>query len=273
MESHIDRILRGEVGRAHSVLTFPEEKLELTVFPNEDTEGVFHVLSDRNSTIDGMIVPSEPRMVCDSVTVEAGKAEVHFHFHSKGLEEGSIVKGDIAIISEEGEYRLPFSVSVVMKYPDSSQGTIKNLFHFTNLARNHFDEAVNVFYSPEMSNIFKGQDKRTLNLYKAFSLYPDSGVNVEQYLIAVHKKSPVIFTIEPDIIEITEEAELNKTLEIKIRKSGWGYLKIQPKTSGDFIKLEKDVIGEKDFEGDTATVGFTIDKERLQKEQTGEGSS
>ena len=115
MESHISRILSGEFGKKHKGLSFPEEKLELTVFPNEDTEGVFHVHSERKGSIDGMIVSSESRMECDNVKVENDRSEVHFTFRGKGLSEGTVVKGDIAIISEEGEYRLPFSVSVVMK--------------------------------------------------------------------------------------------------------------------------------------------------------------
>ena len=51
MESHIERILKGEFGYGHKTLEFPEKKLELTVFPDEDTEGVFHVLSEDKKAI------------------------------------------------------------------------------------------------------------------------------------------------------------------------------------------------------------------------------
>lgn len=265
MESHISRILSGEFGKKHKGLSFPEEKLELTVFPDEDIEGVFHVHSERKDSIDGMIVSSESRMECDNVKVEEDRSEVHFTFRAKGLQEGTVIKGDIAIISEEGEYRLPFSVSVVMKYPESSQGMIKNLFHFTNLARNHFDEAVNLFYSPGMQNIFKDQDRRSLNLYRAFSVYPGSGVNVEEFLIAVHKKSPVIFTTDQDKVEIRERGELNRPKEIKIRKSGWGYTRISARTTGGFIRLKKDLITLSDFDGDLASLNYMIDPEKLHR--------
>ncbi|MBR2186389.1 MAG: hypothetical protein IJ857_03525 [Lachnospiraceae bacterium] len=265
MESHISRILSGEFGKKHKGLSFPEEKLELTVFPNEDTEGVFHVHSERKGSIDGMIVSSESRMECDNVKVENDRSEVHFTFRGKGLSEGTVVKGDIAIISEEGEYRLPFSVSVVMKYPESSQGMIKNLFHFTNLARNHFDEAVNLFYSPEMLNIFKDQDRRSLNLYRAFSVYPGSGVNVEEFLIAVHKKSPVIFTTDQDKVEIRDAGELNKIREIKVRKSGWGYTRVNIRSNGSFLRLKKDLLTLSDFNGDLASIEYIIDPDKLHR--------
>ncbi len=263
MESHIDRILNGEFVYDHPSLDFPEKKLELTVFSDESTEGEFCVLSDDEGTINGTIVSSDPRMRCDKVSLEKGRADIHYVFNAKGLEEGQVVKGNICVISEEGEYKLPFSVSVSLKYPDSSQGPIKNLFHFTNLARNHFSEAVNIFYSHEMINVFHTNDLRFRNLYRAFSVYPGSGVNVEEFLIAVHKKSPVIFTVDPDSAAFNSDSP--ETGEIRIRKSGWGYTRINVKTQGSFIRVEKDLLLEKDFDGDTAVLRYFIDREALHR--------
>ena len=61
------------------------------VFPNEDTEGVFHVLSEDKKEIKGMVATSDPRMVCDNVTFDRGEAELHYVFHSKGLMTGRLV--------------------------------------------------------------------------------------------------------------------------------------------------------------------------------------
>lgn len=263
MESHIDRILNGEFSYGHSSLEFPEQKLELTVFPNEDTEGVFHVLSEDKKEIKGMVATSDPRMVCDNVTFDRGEAELHYVFHSKGLMTGTVIKGDISLITEEGEYRLPFSVSIVMKYPESSLGIIKNLFHFTNLARNRFNEAVNIFYSPEMINIFQTPDRRFKNLYRSFSVYPGLKINVEEFLVAIHKKSPVIYTTEQDEVQLVNEPDLKVLQEIRIRKSGWGYLRLSAFTEGGFIRLEKDTILEADFNGDIAALPFRIDGNSL----------
>ncbi|MCR5023457.1 MAG: DUF5717 family protein [Lachnospiraceae bacterium] len=263
MESHIDRILEGETGYEHTSLYFPEKSLSLTVYENEDTEGVFHVLSGNDREINGTVCTSDPRMNCDSVTLDKGKAEIHFCFRARGLEAGAVIKGDISLICEEGEFRLPFSVSVVMKYPDSSQGPVKNLFHFTNLARNYFKEAVNVFYSPEMINVFNSPDKRFRNLYKAFSVYPGSAVNVEEFLIAIHKKSPVIYTTETDEVNLLGIEDISGLKELRVRKSGWGYIKLSASAEGDFISLKQDVFREHDFNGDIVSLPYTINREAL----------
>ena len=49
------------------------------------------------------------------------------------LKEGDVIKGNFHIISNQGEYTLPFSVMISHFVLDSSLGSIKNLFHFTNL--------------------------------------------------------------------------------------------------------------------------------------------
>ena len=263
MESHIDRVLNGDMGYEHTSLYFPEKDLKLTVFENEDTEGLFHVLSGGDSDINGTICTSDPRMNCDKVSLDKGKAEIHFCFRGRGLTAGSVVKGDISLISDEGEFRLPFSVSVVMKYPESSQGPVKNLFHFTNLARNHFKEAVSVFYSPEMVNVFNAPDRRFRNLYKAFSVYPGSAVNVEEFLIAIHKKSPVIYTAEADEINLYSEEDIKGLKSLRVRKSGWGYTKISVFAKGDFISIKQEGFREQDFNGDYVSIPFTINREAL----------
>ena len=265
MESHIDRILNGEFSYGHSSLEFPEQKLELAVYPNEDTEGVFHVLSEDKGEIRGMVATSDPRTVCDNVTFSKGLAELHFCFHSKGLSTGTVVKGDISLITEEGEYRFPFTVNVVMNYPESSQGVIKNLFHFANLVRNRFSEAVDVFYSPEMINIFQTPDRRYKNLYRSFSLYPGSAVNVEEFLIAIHKKSPVIYSVDMDLVQLNGNDNLNGLQELKVRKSGWGYLRLEAEAEGGFIRLKKNVITSDDFKGEIAFLEYGIDIRALHR--------
>lgn len=53
----------------------------------------------------------------------------------KTWKEGDVLKGNFYIISNQGEYYLPFVVSIEHVVLDSSIGTIKNLFHFANLAK------------------------------------------------------------------------------------------------------------------------------------------
>ena len=84
---------------------------------------------------------------------------------------------------------------VVHKELVSSEGELGNLFQFTNLARNSWEEAVKLFYSPDFLRVLGGQDRKYRNLYKGLSRDPGNVHNVEEFLISVHKKQPVEYVL------------------------------------------------------------------------------
>ena len=83
-------------------------------------------------------------------------AEIFYCFHGEDLEEGDVIKGSFSVVSNRGEYNLPFVVTVEHGMLNSSIGAIRNLFHFANLAKNNWKEAVRLFYDPEFCGCSRG---------------------------------------------------------------------------------------------------------------------
>ncbi len=256
-ETCLDKILSGKFEYEHDSLVFSEKKIDLIVHPGEKATGTFHIESSKEGILRGMISTSSPRLVCVNAEADERTATVQYSFDASGLEPGNVVRGVIFVISDAGEYRLPFSVSVVRNYLDSEEGRIRNLFHFTNLARRSFDEAVRVFYSRSFSEIFQDSDRRFLNEYRLYSVVPGSAANMEQFLIAVHKKSPVVFSTDVTKIELTDVSD-DIEGEIRIRKSGWGYIHLDIDCDGDFIRAERYEYSAEDFSGDLLTIPYQI---------------
>ena len=132
------------------------------------------------------------------------------------------------------------------KVLESSEGELMNLFQFTNLARNNWEEAVKLFYSPDFIRVFNGQDKKYRNLYKGFSQIPGNMQNVEEFLVSIHKKQPVEYMLPRTEIVITSlHGQLCETLQVV--KNGWGYSRLQVEVEGDFISTEKKILRDEDF--------------------------
>ncbi len=261
-ETCLDKILSGKFEYEHDSLVFSEKKIDLIVHPGEKATGIFHIESSKEGILRGMISTSSPRLVCVNAEADEKTAAVQYSFDANGLEPGNVVRGVIFVISDAGEYRLPFSVSVVRRYLDSEEGRIRNLFHFTNLARRSFDEAVRVFYSRSFSEIFQDSDRRFLNEYRLYSAVPGSAENMEQFLIAVHKKSPVICTTDVSRIELADVSK-DTVGEIMIRRSGWGFVHLDIDCDGDFLRMESFEYTADDFEGDILTVPYQIKRSAL----------
>ena len=58
----------------------------------------------------GIIYSSNPRMECLTPQFEGEEVRIRYQFHSEGLIEGDIQKGEFFIVCNQGEYNLSFVV-------------------------------------------------------------------------------------------------------------------------------------------------------------------
>ena len=80
------------------------------------------------------------------------------------MEEGDSLNGAFRIISNQGEYFVPYHVAITQGTIDSELRDIRNLFHFANLARTTAPEAVKRFYSGHFVRVFTGGDRQSHTL-------------------------------------------------------------------------------------------------------------
>ena len=107
-------------------------------------------------------------MECITDQFTGSDAEIFYCFHGENLEEGDVVKGSFSVVSNRGEYNLPFVVNVEHGVLNSSIGTIRNLFHFANLAKSNWAEAVRLFYD-RISASVQGNDEHFYGCYRMLS--------------------------------------------------------------------------------------------------------
>lgn len=234
----------------------------LALKKDEVKEGFFTVTGEQGQLTEGYVSCDEERMECLTSFFSGASETIEYRFDSRGMREGEERKGRFLIISNRGEYEIPFQAVVLHKEVTCSEGELTNLFQFTNLARNAWEEAVKLFYSPEFIRVFSGQDKKYRNLYKGFSQVPGNMQNVEEFLISIHKKQPVEYVLPRTEIVITSlHAQLCETLQII--KNGWGYSPLRVEAEGDFLSTEKKLLREEDFLGNQCGLPVFVRQEEL----------
>lgn len=258
----IDRILEGDFDYENGSLDFSCAKIELFLKKGEQREGTFRIISPQGQFAGGSVYSSDLRMECLTPEFTGCDEEISYRFHGETLEEGDVVKGNFYVISNHGEYYLPFVASVEHTVLESSVGSVKNLFHFTNLAKSNWQEAVRLFYTPDFARLFSGSDVQYQDAYRALSAVDGREQNVEEFLIHINKKQRVEF--------LTEEKELTVELsagtydvaerELTIVRNGWGYTRLQVECSGDFIFVEKECLTDDDFLGAYCRLPVFIDR-------------
>lgn len=262
MRRRIQRLARGKFEYRRPSLAISTDKVEIEALEGKDFNGDFVITSENHVPMRGVVYSSNPRMECLTPQFEGEEVRIRYQFHSGGLAEGDVQKGEFCIVVDQGEYNLSFVVSISKLYADSSIGKIKTLDDFAALARESFDEAYRLFYSQNFKNILTPEETQEQLLYEALSKGVPSGQKVEEFLVSCHKKpraKVALSAAEAKFYGVT--ASRKETLEL--RKNCWGYLDIRVSSDADFIKIEKSTLSGEDFLGSVCTFEYYLEEEKL----------
>lgn len=262
MEKVLKDYRDGKFNYEPGSLEFSCPRLELNIQKNKTVSGSVTVWSNEKRPIRGYVVSDNRRMQCPTAYFDEHTAQIEYYFDGTGLEEGEVLKGEISVITSQGEYYLPYVVSVEYFKVESSLGVIKNLFHFANLAKTSWEEAVKMFYNPEFREIFKGSDEQYLAAWNGFQTPHMSQSNVEEFLLEIHKKQAIEYLPEKQAVCHKDPAGVISDC-IRIEKNGWGYSRLTVTADGDFLRCEKDLMAECDFLGSGCNLQYYIDAGKL----------
>lgn len=262
MRKRIRQLARGKFEYAKPVLSFSEETIDIEVMEASDYSGSFTVTSENHIPLRGVIYSTNPRMECLTPQFEGVEVKIRYQFHSKGLAEGETQKGDFVIVCNECEYSLSFVASISKLYPDSSIGKLKSLYDFSNLAKENWEEAYQLFYHKSFSNIIKPKEMKEAMIYRGIVSAKPSNRNMEEFLVGIRKKNKVLFEIEkteytyPDFTESYKET-------VELKKDGWGYLSIQVSSDAEFLEPVREKLTTEDFIGSICPFDFFITYDKL----------
>ena len=262
MKQIIDRILEEKFEYDKGSIDFSCARIELSLSPDELYTGSFDILCPSGTASEGYIYANDIRMHLLTDRFSGTGEQIGYSFSTKGLAEGDVVKGEIHVVSNHGEYYLPYVVNIAHSTLDSSLGNLRNLFHFANLAKTDWDEAVKLFYSDRFKELFKGNDRQFLRAYMGLSAYFGNEQNVEEFLLKINKKQPTEYLVDRDTV-VLEEPEEAKEEYIDITRNGWGYTSLSVICDADFVELSSETLSDNDFLGNFLHYSFVVNPERL----------
>jgi len=265
---NLERILgkyeRGIFRYENPLLDFSCTKIEITANKNETVNGSFQIKMPSNDKLEGYLHTSSLRMQCiiGEYIEDDNSNQVSYVFDTHNLEEGTTLKGNICFITTSGEYYIPYEVNIQSFCMESSIGKIKNLFHFTNLAKSNWLEAVMMFYEASFSSIFRGNEQCFENIYRGLAHEIGNEKNVDEFLFLINKKQRVDFLVSEQefVIDDLEAQAVNK---VHIKRNGWGYTNLAIEVSGNFISVQKERLTDDDFLGNSCSIQFVINEYSL----------
>ena len=262
MRKRIRQIARGKFEYAKPILTFSEEFIDLQITEDKDESGSFTISTNNDEILRGVVYCTEPRMECLTPQFEGAEIRIRYQFHRRGLVEGDKVEGAFIIVCNQSEYSLSFCAIISKRYPTTSIGVIHNLYDFACLAKENWDEAFQLFYHKNFTNVINSNEVKELMIYRGMVSSKPSNQNLEEFLVGIKKKEVVKITTdktEAVYYDITDS--ISETCNI--RKSGWGYIEINISSDSEFIELPQTRLVTDDFIGSTYPLEYVIDPDRM----------
>lgn len=262
MRKRIRQIARGKFEYAKPILTFSEEFLDLQVTEDKDESGSFTISTNNDEILRGVVYCTEPRMECLTPQFEGKEIRIRYQFHSRGLVEGDKVQGAFIIVCNQSEYSLSFCAIISRRYPTTSIGEIHNLYDFACLAKENWDEAFQLFYHKNFTNVINSNEIKELMIYRGMVSSKPSNQNLEEFLVGIKKKEVVkITTDKTEAVYYDITNSISETCNIK--KSGWGYIEINISSDSEFIELPQTRLVTDDFIGSTYPLEYVINHDRM----------
>ncbi|MCL2051650.1 MAG: DUF5717 family protein [Lachnospiraceae bacterium] len=272
MENIITRILDGDCKPSAGRLDFSVGKIEIKLYPGEEHEGSFHIYGPLGLPTEGFVLTDDLRMEIYTREFAGKESEIAFCFRSPKTNErdSDSHQGEFFIVSNHGEYIVPYQVSFITREIKSSLGPVKNLFHFANLAKTNWGEALNLFYSPAFATLLTGADKQYLTLYRGLSgcdqkrakYEPKNEHNMEEFLLAIKKKQKIEFIVKEASVNLSVTLEPTEYL-LTITRNGWGFSNLYCQPEGDFLVCDKEVIRDEDYLANVYKLSYYVLHEKL----------
>lgn len=264
MKEKIVQLAKGQFDYALVPIILSQSEIELEIEEGKKVQG-YIVLKNRQSTpMKGVIYTSNDLISIKEDTFVDAENTIHYEINGKGLAAGEVISGEIQIVSSCGEVMIPVKAKVEMPYCITSLGKIRDLFNFTNLAKEDWAEAMKLFKTPEFERVFIRHERRYLLLYKNLLKGVSTSQAMEEFLIAIHKK--FLINIEVDRTKFEYSAQNEPFMDkIVLTKDNWGHLEMKATTDVPFIQLEHKIIWADNFIGSNYNLEFVILPAQLKK--------
>lgn len=262
MKDQINRLARGEFVYETPVLTISEVDIEGCIEAGSLYCGEFKIVG--SSEVKGVVYSTDYRVTVNSSNFIGVENMIKYTVDTVCIEPNEMIKGQFSIISNANEISIPYSFKLIEKKKETSMGKVHNLFHFANLAQMAPEEAQNLFLSNEFPEIFLKDDLNFVNIYESLNKGDNVRNNIEEFLIAIHKKSSITLSLPLNNKVYNDFTENYKDVVI-IKKNTWGYIELNIESDSDFIKvlIDKKKIDSDSFTGNKFELEYLLDKSKM----------
>lgn len=205
--------------------TTPIVSLSITNLDIEVEEGKvykdsFFIESENKVPIEGYVCTTSDKMVTEVERLEGVRQEIPFYFKGKLATAESSFEGEIVLVTNGGEYTIPYSVQVIHKFIETSQGRISTMEEFVDIYKKNRKEAMEIFFLPNFEKVFLEELPEQKSLYHSLMKSRSRSLILEEFLTAAGYKEPAFVEVSGEKI-VMEEKDTQVPVTIVLTQEGY----------------------------------------------------
>ncbi len=262
MKERINRLARGILDTDVPQIVMIPQKLEEAVQADGTASGEFHINSGNGLYIKGLAYTSHMRVKIENPAFGGMRNRIAYQVDTAHLEDGDQIEGKIRLVTNGGEFALPFHFSVRLGFSGQTLAGLKTPGDFAQLAKTDPDTALRLFAYQDFVKAPFMQDMHVRALYDGLKGHGDRGNQLEEFLVSLGVKEPVSLKIPTDTRSCARPSEVLEDA-IEAERSGWGYVALEARTDCSFIEIPKKQYTDRDFEDNVCRIRYRILPGRL----------
>ncbi|MCR4846772.1 MAG: DUF5717 family protein [Eubacterium sp.] len=262
MKAIVEQYAKGQFKIDRPEVIISETSFKLNIEAGTLYEGSFSVKSTNDFPIKGIVYDSRYLLRFEDHSFISKDFTVKYTYDATCLEPGQNFRGHINVITDGGEWRLPYEINIVQPCVRHYDERIDDLFKFASLAERNWNDAARLFVQDDFRRTFI--DKETVIKKTYESLLESRSVNqaMEEFLVLVSKKRTVTLSVPKAKLDIEMPTE-TESITVDISKNTWGYTFSEIRSDSEFIIPSKKTISAKDFNGNVCSLKVFISPEHV----------
>ena len=258
MKKKIWQMSEGKFDIKRPKVFISDERIQLQVREGNSIEGELQIQSTNGKPMKGWVVSTHSYMeiVSKQEFIDTDYT-LYYQFHGKHTKAGQMETGRFIVITDGGEFQIPYEVTITPTYVTTSIGEIKEFHQFAKLAEEQYEEALGLFTSVEFETVFLKNDEEKQLLYHGLMESRSMEQAMDEFLISIGQKEPMRLVIVNPHILVEKEKD---TYELCIQQKSKGYVGAVVQEKKGYITLEQSLLRQEDFEDGQAKVSFHVEK-------------
>lgn len=206
------------------VLHISVTNLHIVVEEGRVYKDSFLIQSEHQIPFKGIVRSTNDKIGLEIEEFSGTRIEIPFFFKGKLAVAGSEFEGDFLLITDGGEFNIPYRFSVVPKAAETSVGMITDMEGFMKLYLTSRQEAMELFFLPNFAEVFLKDLPEQKAMYHSLMKSRSKNMILEEFLSAAGYKKPAQLQVEKNQIVLDagkDKAILTLKLEPEGYVEGW----------------------------------------------------